>query len=425
MRAEVGHIGAIEGLRGVAVLWVVLMHYFVLRGGLDDPWIGLLNTQPALKAIVANGYLGVDLFFLITGFLLTLPWFRHAMQGRAAPSAREFYRRRVRRIVPAYYVQLLILFALVIPLVHGSEFWMRNLWFTLYNIGAHVTFLHYTTPLSSASLSLNGALWTLALEAQYYLLLPLLAPLFVRWPWRTTASLAAIALAWRYQANHGLAALVAWEMRLGEAWKIPESTIRHFLWTQLPGYLAHFAIGVMIGRAWLMRRVVTSYTHAEAAWQAIAVAALVGLYVSHAAGSNLGDFAWAVVPLSLGLAMYAFVVRSPHSSNTVLAQGPLAFVGRVSYSTYLYHLPLLLVWNKYAPDLSWAGFPVYLALLLALSWLSWRFVERPFMQPSSKPVPNPWPTNAAPGASEAPTTSPTTTASGASPSTTTASSSNS
>jgi peptidoglycan/LPS O-acetylase OafA/YrhL len=55
----------------------------------------------------------------------------------------------------------------------------------------------------------------------------------------------------------------------------------------------------------------------------------------------------------------------------VLSRGPLAFLGRVSYSAYLYHLPLLLLWNAYARSVpSWLSLPAYLALLLAVSWLS-------------------------------------------------------
>lgn len=423
VRAEVGHIGAIEGLRGIAVLAVVLFHYYVLRAGkFDDPWLAALERLPALKVAVANGYLGVDLFFLITGFLLTLPWFRHAMQGRAAPSAREFYVRRIRRIVPAYYVQLAILFAIVIPVVYGSEFWLRNLPFTLYNLGTHAAFLHYTTPLSSASLGVNGALWTLALEAQYYVLLPLLAPLFVRAPWRALLALCAVAAAWRWLAAYSLGPLVAWEMKLGAPWSVPESAIRNLVATQLPGYLAHFAVGIVLGRAWLLRRAATP--SAEWPWLAAAAAALSLLYASHAGAFSLKDFAWLLVPACLGVAVYATVVRAPRASAAVLARGPLAFTGRVSYSMYLYHLPLLIVWNKLAPPLGAASFPIYLALVVAFGWLSWRFVERPFMTSRTAAWPQS-PTSVAPGASEAPPTSSTTIASGANPSTTTASSSNS
>ncbi|MBK6982996.1 MAG: acyltransferase [Betaproteobacteria bacterium] len=87
VRSEVGDIPAIEGLRGVAVAWVMVFHYFVLRDGkFDDAFIAFLKSWAPLEAFARNGYLGVDLFFLITGFLLTLPWFRHAEAGLRHPT---------------------------------------------------------------------------------------------------------------------------------------------------------------------------------------------------------------------------------------------------------------------------------------------------------------------------------------------------
>ena len=126
VRAELGYIASVEGLRGVAVAWVMLFHYCVVRStGGKDPWIALADGSPALGAVIRNGYLGVDLFFLITGFLLALPWLRHADEGRPAPSAKAFYARRARRIVPAYYVQLFCLFFVFLPLLRGWDYWRQ------------------------------------------------------------------------------------------------------------------------------------------------------------------------------------------------------------------------------------------------------------------------------------------------------------
>ncbi|APV50931.1 hypothetical protein BWI17_15270 [Betaproteobacteria bacterium GR16-43] len=423
VRAEVGNIETIEGLRGVAVLYVIAFHYWVLRlDKFGDPLLHLIAGTP-LQRFVAHGFLGVDLFFVLTGFLLTLPWFRHDFLGLERPSAREFYKRRARRIVPAYYVQLVVLFAIVVPLVLGRDFWMRNLYFLAANIPAHFTFLHYTTPVSSASLGLNGALWTLALEAQYYLLVPLLAPFFVRGPWRSAFVLVAIAAAWRWLADHDLAPLVAFEMRMGAPWNLPESVIRHLLTTQLPGYLAHFAVGIVIGRAWLLLRSRPVSARLQAYWAGTGLLAIYLVVVAHSTeGGLFGEMSWAVVPLCFGIALFALVVGAPSVGHALLANRPLQFTGRVSYSAYLYHLPLLLLWNKYAPGLGWASAPCYLAVVLGVSWLSFRWVEQPFMKSRREKA---WPKNAARGASEAPSTSPITTASGASPSTTTVSSSNS
>jgi peptidoglycan/LPS O-acetylase OafA/YrhL len=63
----------------------------------------------------------------------------------------------------------------------------------------------------------------------------------------------------------------------------------------------------------------------------------------------------------------------------ILGRGALAFVGRVSYSAYLYHLPLLLVMQKYLAPAGASFALAYLALVLFVAWISWRFVERPFL----------------------------------------------
>ena len=380
VRSEVGFIAPIEGLRGIAVLWVIAFHYGALRTGLDDPWIALLGACLPVEVLVRNGYLGVDLFFLITGFLLTLPWYRHAEESRAAPAALEFYRRRALRILPAYYFQLLLLFFVFLPLLQGWTLWKTDPAFTLDNFGAHLFLLHYTSPYTSASLGINGALWTLTLEAQYYLILPLLAPLLVRAPLRTAGALAAGALAWRWLALHDLAALVDAEAAIGARWQVSEATIRHLVGTQLPAYFAHFAAGILAGRAWMKWRGHPVDGRRSLAWLAIAAVALGLLYRIHApAGAILGEFTWFLIPVCLGTAMLALVSRGMPLARPLLANPPLAFVGRISYSVYLYHLPLLLLWNAFAPPLGWFTLPAFLSLVLLAGWLSYRFVERPFL----------------------------------------------
>ena len=384
VRDEVGYIEPIEGLRGVAVLWVVAFHYVVVRTSPfpTDPWLQLVAASPAAQVIVRNGYLGVDLFFLITGFLLTLPWFRRAAAGLPAPPAREFYVRRAHRILPAYYVQLLVLFLVCLPLMRDLTYWKSDLAYYLWNFGAHVTLLHYTTPITSASLTLNGALWTLALEAQYYLLLPLLAPLMVRAPLRMALVLFAAAGAWRWLAWHDLEPLFAFEMSIGARWNLPEATIRHFLATQLPAYFAHFAAGILAGRAWLRWRDRSFGPLAATAWLAAAAVALGVLYRMHAPGGVwLGEHNWVLVPIAMGVVMLALVSSGAAIARPLLANAPLKFIGRTSYSIYLYHLPLLLAWNKFAPsDLGWLSLPLYLAVVMGVAWASYRWVELRYMQ---------------------------------------------
>jgi peptidoglycan/LPS O-acetylase OafA/YrhL len=390
VRSEVGRIGPVEGLRGIAVLWVIAFHCCVLRP--DDPWVHAIGSTPA-SAFFNNGYLGVDLFFLISGFLLAMPWFLHADAGRTPPSMKSFYARRFWRIAPAYYVQLAFLFLLVIPLFRGIDFWRHDLWVYLYNAFAHVTFLHNTTPLSSGSMAVNGALWTLSVEAQFYLLLPLVMPLFVRRPWIAFVASIVAAELWRIGARDDLAPLVQAELAFGSIWSWPESVVRYLLTHQLPSYFAHFGMGILLGRTWL-----TWHERKPAAWwlDASLVAAFALLYYALAVnGLMLGDMSWIVPLFSLAMLMAWAVMRPGRLTMNVLGRGPLAAMGRISYSAYLYHLPLLLIATDYFARLPAASvIPIYLVVTIAVSWLSWRYVEQPFLrryvrerEPTAKAVP--------------------------------------
>jgi peptidoglycan/LPS O-acetylase OafA/YrhL len=383
VRSEVGNLPALDGLRGVAVLWVIAFHAFVLRKDLGDPWIGIASSSSWLGPVIGSGYLGVDLFFLLSGFLLALPWFVHAIRGQPSPSAREFYARRARRILPAYYAQLVLLFAVVLPLLRGLDYWRSDLYVYTYNLVAHATFMHNTTPLSSGSMQVNGALWTLAVEAQFYVLFPFVAPLVVRWPRRALAASFALAIAWRFAVHDGLGPLVAFEMALGRPWGWTEDVVRYLLLHQLPSYFGHFVLGMVLGGAWLSWREGEHSRAARRALDAGLVLAMGLLYWTIAIdGRVAGSLTWAIPALCLGVLLWRAAVGD--GVARVLASAPLAFAGRVSYSAYLVHLPLLFLWNRDAAALPpWLSLPLYLAAVFSLSWLSWRFVERPYLRGAS------------------------------------------
>lgn len=381
VRAEIGTIAAIDGLRGIAVLWVVAFHYVVVRSlaGIPDPWIDALARVPALDALARNGFLGVDLFFLISGFLLAAPWFVHARAGIAPPSVRGFYARRVRRIVPAYYLQLVFLFALVLPLLHhGRKYWRSDVYVDLWNAAAHALFLQNTSPLTSGSLGANGALWTLAVEAQFYLVLPLVMPFFVRAPWRSLAASIALALAWQWGAAHGLDSWVRTQLAWGAHWGWSEDTVREVLAIQLPAFAGHLGLGIALAGAWVRRREAPRHRHpALLALLAILALAILMAAITGCIPLPAREYGRMVPMLALAMLLWA-AVRSNHA---LLGKGALAAIGRRSYSLYLYHLPLLLLWNLHARGIAGGlAAPAYLAAACAIAAISWRWVERPFLE---------------------------------------------
>jgi peptidoglycan/LPS O-acetylase OafA/YrhL len=267
---------------------------------------------------------------------------------------RDFYRRRVQRILPAYYVQLIVLFLVFVPLLRGLEFWRYNPTYMFENLSAHVFLVHYFSPATSASMSVNGSLWSLALEAQFYLIVPLLAPVFARAPLRTAAVMLACAIAWRWAALTQMDGWVAAIRTLDPRWNISDATARHLLYTQLPGYLGHFAAGMLAARAWWSwRGRARGGTRARRGSLATAVAGAT-LWALHAPGGWIfGNATWILALACLAL---LFPPASRACRGRSRGRGrPLAFTGRVSYSIYLYHLPLLLMVNEYAPPMPARG----------------------------------------------------------------------
>ncbi|HSJ98987.1 MAG TPA: acyltransferase, partial [Myxococcota bacterium] len=345
--------------------------YAVLRPG--DAGVAALGAAPLLELLVRHGHLGVDLFFLLSGFLRGLPWLLRERARAPAPSTRAFYLRRIRRLAPAFYVQLAVLFLVVAPLARGWDYGLRDPLGVGLNLGAHVAFLHHLLPLSSGSLGLNGALWSLGVEANFYLLLPLLAPLAARRPLAATVAAFAIAAWWRAGAREGFEPLVAATMALGSHWSWPEPVVRHVLATQLPAYLGHFALGMLLGHGWLAWRA-RGFALARPLAFAGGVLSLAAIAALLAHAPDAGGQLWLVLCAALGVALLSAAAARGAIAAHLLAAGPLAFLGRISYSAYLYHLPVLVLWNLYLPAHA-ATLPLYLGIVVTVSWLSWRFVE--------------------------------------------------
>lgn len=152
-------IRALDGLRAIAAL-SVLGYHFLYIGGFKRTPAGSA-TYPYWHWLVT----GVQLFFVLSGFLLFLPYARAMLRGNPLPSAKRFYQRRALRILPAYWVAFIILAILptsahLVPLSLGD-------------VVTHLLMIHDSFP--QYSRDLEGPFWTLAVEAQFYMILPLLA----------------------------------------------------------------------------------------------------------------------------------------------------------------------------------------------------------------------------------------------------------
>lgn len=374
------HVPVIDGFRGIAALLVLVFHCWTET----DPRL----DGGALRALVAAGGLGVDFFFVISGFVLFLPVVRH---GGRFGSVAAYAIRRAARIVPAYYLALVVQ-AAARPILRPG--WPMP-FETLGGLGVflvHLLFLQHEAPRwlfrelgyrgAVMGFGVNGALWSLSIEVLFYAALPIAAGLYFRRPWLGLVGGVAAALAWRALAYRvgpvaetiGVASLTG---------QVPR------LVGQFPGYLAHFAFGMsgafVYGLAW---QGAIARPRVGSRWLLLAsLGVLVGAMVFQGSTPRgvppgwyqryLGD----VVPaLAFAVLMTVAAIRS----GGLLARPLARWFGDVSYGVFLWHFPLLLFFKNALGWLPGVGDAVFLRSLLlvvpaslACGWLSRRFVEEP------------------------------------------------
>lgn len=330
----------IDGLRAIAVVSVVLFHGEIALPG---------------------GFLGVDVFFVISGYLICkLLLAEYDQTGRI--SIARFYERRIRRIFPAMFVVCALCVPFALMWMFESElksffdsalaalFFVANIFFyqeTGYFAAAaeQKPFLHF---------------WSLAVEEQYYLVFPVFLAFAHRWTGRrgflgicvAALIVSGVLMAWgsthMRSAAFYLTPFRVWELLAG----VLVATVR-------PVHLAGLA---------------RSFREAGGL---IAAALILGAMVLYDPLSAESAFPYMLAVVA-GSAMLMAVGHGTWVGRS-LAWPPVVWIGLISYSTYLYHQPLFTFARLRSPE----GLTLELACVLAvlsfgLGWLSWRFVEQPF-----------------------------------------------
>jgi len=366
------YIASLTGLRGVAAFGVFLFHYAYIYDSvwedLSYPYFGYF-----LKLPFGIGFAGVDLFFVLSGFLLTLPFARAAQAGLPHPRLGHYFRRRVLRVFPAYYAQLAIILAVgswfvIWQPLHG-RYLVAHL-FMFFNLGSE--------PVSP----MIGLWWTLPVEFGFYLLLPFIA--YFMKPGRWLPILAAgLLLGFLYRVW-----AVAHFIELGPH--------RVFLAaSQLPGALPLFLLGasgaLLAQRASLRGSGPQSPLAADAMFAIGAVLALLWLsQMMPVAGTKFwyGHPVMLVAPIALGLPLALMVsglYRGSRIGRWLLANPVVYFIGLISYSLYLWHFPVLQQIDRYGGEAfaalaPLAKFVINALAVIAVSAASYFLFERPFFR---------------------------------------------
>jgi peptidoglycan/LPS O-acetylase OafA/YrhL len=331
-RDRLGYVPALDGLRGVAILLVIGRHAFFTP--------------------VGGGY-GVDLFFVLSGFLIT----NLLLEERGATGSirfRRFYARRARRLLPALFAMLAVYLAVETAAGRAGEAARRAMAAGFYTANVFQAFWPHVIGRSSL-----GPLWSLAQEEQFYLVAPLLLLLLVRRVSERTVRRVVFAL---------IAAVVVERIALT---LVDGATQRIYVGpdTHSDGLLLGTALALSLRES--ARKGAARYDRLLGPGSALLLALGVGnLWV-----------AWGFQVMLVNLAAVGLVccaVAQPRSAITrSFSCAPLVFIGRISYSLYLWNMPLLFwLGSGNSPQRA----PLAVLLTFAAAWLSYRYVEQPLRQ---------------------------------------------
>ncbi len=378
---RLGFVPAFDGLRGVAVLLVVAVHFrrtvdpwttqwvhsprlaqfFNTYDGAPDNWLLVSKPHPSLLAqlVPKGGFLGVDVFFVLSGFLITSILLREqSTTGSVRFGA--FYRRRALRLLPALFAFLTV-HVVYASIVHVQAAVERS------SVMAAVFYYYnwklvYSFPLVRPELT---HLWSLSIEEQFYFVWPV-ALIFLLGVRRRLSTVVVVMSA-------SILALAVWRMMLA----------RHLspalVYFRTDAQADALLVGALAAHLWMRGTVPWKRFLAPAAWVALAFMT-VCIYRVESDHQFLYNGGFTLIAIAVAVMLLA-TLESSWCPARVLTTRPLRAVGRVSYGLYLWHV---LVFSIVVDHTRTQPVGVTIALALGITAVvtaaSWFLIEQPFLR---------------------------------------------
>jgi len=360
----------IDALRGAAALGVVLYHS-VDQSAKVLPTNFLQYPFRLAQLTSSFGYIGVFLFFVISGFCIHLQWARSKAAG-VEPEIRfiPFWKRRIRRLYPPYLIALLLF-----VLVAASTLGIKLTQFFFYDLGMHLLMAHNLD--AKTVYTINGVFWTLAIEEQLYLAYFLLLFIRIRWGWGVTLAVCLLArLGWMGFSH------VVWLKTGGFGLPVPEAAASHWFTWALGAIGVEAMFGLVKLRGWSR--------DLRLATVLIVSASVLSSYLSSIYDYRLlHDVCWFVMHPLWGLGFFIVVNRMVLAEDSWLRQATLpslvsffSTLGIFSYSIYLTHeLVIMQSWRWTNPG--WLQLVnvvlIVIPATIVFAWAFFWFCEKPFM----------------------------------------------
>jgi peptidoglycan/LPS O-acetylase OafA/YrhL len=348
----IGFVPAFDGLRGVAVLLIVVIH---VTG----------SFIPDMRAhFLPGGFLGVDIFFVLSGFLITSILLRE-FERTARIRLGRFYLGRVLRLLPALAVFLVVQAWWATSIgVPGNREWPAVFQGLTYLSNWRVPFLEVPGGILGLPPAL-GQLWSLAVEEQFYLVWPLIILGCLVVFRRRVVTL------W---ITAGLIVLIA----LHRAVDFGPGSIWLTLYARTDYRADTLLIGALAAQLWVGGWLPSKRVLRVAAWIGVGVVGI-GVAFAQDTGSALYLGGYTVVGVAVAAVLLA-IVDTDWSGSRLLSVRPLCVIGMVSYGFYIWHPLAFAIIGYYGTAWStWAKVGMGLALASAMTTLSWYLVERPFL----------------------------------------------
>ncbi|MBL8048779.1 MAG: acyltransferase [Chthonomonas sp.] len=341
----------IEGMRGLAALYVVIGHFGTMADPLgkraDGTW------WQAFMAPFAYGHMAVAAFIVISGFCMQMSLYRRDPAGGTCPEPKRFFLARMRRILPPYYacLALSLLVCWLVTSRHTGLPWNQYVPVTGGAIWSHVFLVHNLAP--EWMYKINGVLWSIGIEFQLYFTVPVFAWLLARrqaWAVVLVAILASVSI---------------------------------FVWPELiklyPWYATLFIVGMMAARG--------AFGPRPGSPLMFGLAALIGLVAGAWWCSLTKSQIGPNLVFGAGVAALLWAGCAARREVWGLAWRPLVGLGVFSYSLYLMHHPVLQVYahltrvGSQPLAAEYQGlFAICLPIILATCFGFYWLFERPFMK---------------------------------------------